>query len=116
MNKRLKTWLGAAALLLAGTAAKAGNTSSYLNIDVTITAALSVAVDAANSSTYTVSWSGTPNQQIFSPSSATVTNDSGILTERWKLFTNANSINTAGGATTWALSGSTITVGGTTTV
>ena len=107
-------WLSAIVIAMIGFAGKAQagqGTSSYLNIDVTISASLSVAVDAVNSSTYAVTWTGTPNQLLTSPSSATVTNDSGILTERWKLFTNANSLNTAGGAGTWAIGASTMIVG-----
>ncbi|MDT1107425.1 hypothetical protein, partial [Pseudomonas aeruginosa] len=81
----------------------------YLNIDVTFTSALSVAVDNANSSTYTVNWTGVANQQLFSPTSATVTNDTGVFTERWKLFTNANTMAASG--STWVLAASTTAVG-----
>jgi hypothetical protein len=114
MNIKTWKWMGVIALALIGLAGKAQagvGTSSYLNIDVTISAALSVAVDAVNSSTYAVTWTGTPNQILTSPSSATVTNDSGILTERWKLFTNASSLNVSGGAGTWSLGASTTSVG-----
>ena len=109
-TKKMK-WLGAAVVALLGLAGRANatNTSSYLNIDVTFNSAVSVAVDAQNSSTYTVTWTGTPNQALLSPSSATVTNDSGIITERWKVFTNANSLAASG--TTWAIAGSTFAVG-----
>ena len=114
MKTQKRTWLGALLLAVAGLWASPARaltgTSSYLNIDVTITAALSVAVDNANSSTYSVTWSGTPNQQVFTPSSATVTNDSGILTERWKLFTNTNALDTTGGISVWALASSTMVV------
>ena len=89
--------------------ADATNTSSYLNIDVTFNASLSVAVDNANTSTYTVTWSGSGNQQLFSPSSATVTNDSGIITERWKLFTNQNTMAASGSV--WTLATTTTSVG-----
>ena len=113
MNKVKKAWLGAAALALAmlgaGRAQAGVGPQSELDIDVTFTAALSVAVDGANSSTYTVAWTGTPNQVLLSPSSATVTNDSGIVTERWKLFTNQNSLTTSG--STWALATATSAVG-----
>ena len=101
MNKKMKTWQGAALLALLGLAGQAGatNTSSYLNIDVTFNTALSVAVDAVNSSTYTVPWTGAVNAALVSPTSATVTNDSGGITERWKLFTNQNSLAPSG--STW---------------
>src|SRR5207302_1421418 len=112
MKTKLK--LGAALLALAammGLAGRAGavNTSSYLNIDVTFNTALSVAVDAANSSTYTVAWTGVANQELLSPSSATVTNDSGGITERWKLFTNQNSLAASGSA--WSMAASSSAVG-----
>ena len=112
---KMKTKLGAAltALLavagLAGKAAASAGTPSYLNIDVTFNTSLSVAVDAANSSTYTVAWSGTANQELLSPSSATVTNDSGRITERWKLFTNQNSLTASG--STWSMAASSSAVG-----
>jgi hypothetical protein len=115
MNTQKKTGRWASALLalvatagLAG-AASAANTSSYLNIDVTFNASLSVAVDAVNSSSYTVNWTGVPNQALLSQSSATVTNDSGIVTERWKLFTNVNSLPVSG--TGWTMAASTSAVG-----
>ena len=106
-------WMGAALValsVLAGNAkAVPQGTSSYLNIDVTFTSALSVAVNSVNSSTYTAAWNGTANAQLFSQSSTTVTNDSGVFTERWKLFTNAYTFATSGSS--WALSGSTMAVG-----
>ena len=119
MNARMKKgWLGLALAVIgtvmgAGSAQAVATTTAYLNIDVTITAALSVKVDNQASSTYTVTWSGTPNQQFASDSlsSATVTNDTGILSEKWFLATNANSINTAGGAGTWAVSASSTVIG-----
>lgn len=94
--------LGAAGPLFAAS-------SATINIDVTINASLSVAVDSLNSSTYTgVSWNpGTPNQQLVSASTVTVTNDSGGLTEKWALSTNAQSINKAGNASVWTLETST---------
>ena len=107
-KKTTKSWAALAGLLvlagwgLTASAAGVGN-PSYLNIDVTITSSLSVAVDNANTSTYTVTWSGTPNQAIAAPSTATVTNDTGILSESWKLSTNANSMDTTGAGQQWTL-------------
>ena len=115
MNKMKKAlrpgaWLLAMAACLAGRA-QANNTSSYLNIDVTVTASLSVAVDGVNSSSYSaLGWSGTPNTALVSQSTATVRNDSGILTEKWELFTNAQSIDQTGG-NPWTNTGSTTSVG-----
>ena len=108
-------WILGALLALAGLAQEAGavaTTTAYLNIDVTINAQLSVKVDSFESSTVTISWTGTPNQQWVNdgtggrPSSATVTNDTGILTEKWLLATNANSLNAPGNSATWALAAS----------
>ncbi|MBI3553004.1 MAG: hypothetical protein HY077_10860 [Elusimicrobia bacterium] len=89
--------------------AAAGN-PSYLNIDVKVTASLSVAVNGVNSSTYgVVTWNtSTPNQEFTAGtqgSSVTVKNDSNVV-EKWSLSTNANSINTTGAGTTWAVSAS----------
>ena len=115
-KKTTKAWAALLGLLvLAGWGLKAeaagvGN-PSYLNIDVTITSSLSVAVDNANTSTYTVTWSGVPNQPIAAPSTATVRNDTGILSESWKLSTNANSMDTTGAGQQWALASSTSSVG-----
>lgn len=115
--KSMKTWALGAILAMTGLAAQtaqaAATTTAYLNINVTITAALSVKIDAVESSTYNLTWSGTPNQQFASDtlSSATVTNDTGILSEKWLLATNANSINTVGNPTAWSVSASSTAVG-----
>ena len=117
MNAKTKTkWLGAALLAvagLAGSAQAAGvGSPSYLNIDVTITASKSVSVLGLNSSTDTsTSWNATPNLAVVAPTTTTVVNDSGVLSEGWKLSTNANSLDTTGGAQTWALSASSTSVG-----
>jgi len=112
MKTNRKMWSALAAILTTGmlaTGAKAANPAE-VNISVTITAALSVSVDGVASSTRTHSWSGTPNQ-VFdnTASSITVLNDTGILTEKWALSTNANSIPASG--TGWALGTSTSAVG-----
>ena len=112
MNMKKKMWAGLAAFLAVGmltTGARAA-TPARVNINVTITASLSVSVDGIASSTRTHAWSGTPNQ-IFdnTASSITVLNDTGILTEKWALSTNANSINAGG--TSWSLGASTSAVG-----
>ena len=112
MNKTRKTWwLGAAALTLLGIAGKAqaATNPAVLNIDVTVSAALSVQVNTAASSTQTVTWSA-GQTSVVSPSSATVTNNSGILSEKWKLSTNATSID-LGTNGTWAVQASTTAVG-----
>ena len=121
MKTRMKNWLGAALLAMTGLAATdagaVATTTAYLNIDVTITAQLSVKVDSFASSTQTIAWAGTPNQQWVNdgtggrPSSATVTNDTGILSEKWLLATNANSLNVPGNAGTWSLAASSSAVG-----
>ncbi|PIR16141.1 MAG: hypothetical protein COV48_10530 [Elusimicrobia bacterium CG11_big_fil_rev_8_21_14_0_20_64_6] len=110
MNKKL--WSALAAILTTGmlaTGAKAANPAE-VNISVTITSALSVSVDGIASSTRTHTWSGTPNQMFDNTaSSIAVLNDSGILTEKWALSTNANSIPASG--TGWTLGASTNSVG-----
>ena len=114
MNMR-KRWMVAGALALTGwlgvRAEAAVGSPSYLNIDVTVNAQVSVAVGGVNSSTYgVVTWNtNTANQEFtagLSASSVTVTNDSNVV-EKWNLSSNANSINTAGNASTWALATST---------
>ena len=100
----LMTWLTAGQAYAVG-----AGTTAYLNIDVTITANLSVNVDAASSSTQAATWDVSVANDKFpqgTSSSATVTNDSGAQTEKWALSTNAQSIDTTGGAETWGLSAS----------
>ena len=115
MNARKKTvmgaWLALAGWLVAGRAEAAN--PAYLNIDVAINANLSVAVNDAASSTHTTTFNAaTPNEKLVSAASATVRNDSGGQTEKWKLSTNAYSLNTLGVAgSTWSLAGTTTTVG-----
>ena len=88
----------------AGVGSSSAASPGYLNVDVAITASLSVRVNAAVSSTQTVVWNvAVPNDRLVSPSSATVLNDAGGSTEKWALSTNASSINTAGNAGTWSL-------------
>ena len=105
------SWLGAALLAAAGLAGRAeAATSAALNIDVTISGSKSVAVNsvASSSDTTSVSWT-TPNQAIPSPSTVTVTNNSGVLSEGWELSTNASALAPSG--TPWTLAGSTTSVG-----
>ena len=109
MNRMKMTAL-AAALALAGLCATwahavvvAYTPTAVLNIDVTISAAVSIQVDGAATSSYTAAgWSPT-NRVLTSASTATVINNSGGLSEQWYLATNAASINTAGNTQTWSL-------------
>lgn len=109
IKRRLAVLLASLSLLIAGTAPLfAGASSATVNIEVTITGSISVSVDAAASSTQTTTWNtAVSNQELVSQASATVTNDSGGLTEKWALSTNAGSINTLGGGDTWQLQTST---------
>lgn len=85
--------------------------SATVSIDVSIQANLSVSVDSAESSTYAVTWlASAGNAKLVGPSTATVTNDSGGLTEKWALSTNAQSL-TQGVGGTWSLSVSSSSVG-----
>lgn len=112
MNKIARLLAAAAALALLGQGAAFAASSATVNIDVTIQANLSVEVSAAASSTQTVAWNTAfPGGTVASASTATVRNDSGGLTERWALSTNANSINTAGGSDVWTIVSSSDSVG-----
>jgi hypothetical protein len=110
MNTRTKTWLAAlGAVAMLGTQARAavGN-PSRLNIDVAVTASLSVSVNGVQSSTYVgVNWNtNNANQELVALASTTVTNDSNVV-EKWNLSTNAQSINTLGNPEQWTLASST---------
>ena len=96
-------WLGAAVAMLglAGVRAQAANPSAYLNIDVTITNNVSVSVFGIQSATQTVTWSGAAT--LTAAATATVTNDSGYLSERWELTTTANSWDSGTGAAGWVI-------------
>ena len=103
-----------AAAALCGRAEANAGTPSYLNIDVTITASKSVSVFASgtNSSTDTsTSFSGTPNQVSTAATGVGVYNDSGVLSELWKLSTNASSLTSTSGGQVWSLATATTTVG-----
>jgi hypothetical protein len=116
MNAKKTTW--AALGLLAGLTlwtgeAKAAN-PAYLNINVQVTANLSVAVNGGATSTMTVAWNTATGNALLTPvslASATVRNDSGGQTEKWALSTHANSLDTTGGSETWALETSSTAVG-----
>ena len=103
-----RAWLGAAALAamgLAGRSQAAGvGNPSYLYIDVTITNNLSVSVSGAAKSTQAVTWAG--EAALTAPSTATVTNDSGYISERWELTTAANSVAEADGSAGWTIGSS----------
>lgn len=109
IQRRLAVLFAALSLLFAGTGrAFAGASSATVNIEVTITGSVSVSVDAAPSSTQTTTWNtAVSNQELVSLASATVTNDSGGLTEKWALSSNAKSINTLGNPEQWTLQTST---------
>lgn len=111
--KRMWTAAAAAVIALLGASrASAGvGSPSFLNIDVTITATVSVAVNGVNSSTHTaLAWNtNTANQEFTAgveASSVTVTNDSNV-TEKWLLSAGPTSVNTAGNGTSWTLATST---------
>ena len=115
MTKTKKTWALGLALALAGWLgvgkAYAVSTTAYLNIDVTIIAQVSVAVNSVVSSTYgTVSWNTNIANQEFTAgtqgSSVTVTNDSAVI-EKWWLSASTSSVNLAGNGTAWTVSATT---------
>jgi hypothetical protein len=74
---------------------------SYLYIDVTITNNLSVSVSNANKSTQTITWNG--ETALFATSTATVTNDSGFISEKWELTTTPTSWDSASGSAGWTI-------------
>ena len=103
LTKRLaRAALGLALFLTAGSALAAN--PSYLNIDVAITANISVAVNTVASSTQSFTWSGAATQTA--ASSATVKNDSLFFGSQWKLSTTANSWDSTTGAAGWTIAGS----------
>ena len=98
-------WLGAVlALGMTAVRAQAANPSAYLNIDVTIVNNVSVSVIGVQSATQAVTWSG--QTTLTAGSTATVTNDSGFVSERWELTTTANSWDSGTGAAGWTIAGS----------
>lgn len=106
---RAGPWLAAALILCAGRAQAGVGSPSYLNIDVSITAQVSVAVNDVRSSTYTAGlvWNtANANQELVATASTTVTNDSAV-SERWALSAAARSSNIAGNPGSWSLTGST---------
>lgn len=115
MKIKIKKWIPCLALMVTefwiGTAKARAANPAVLNIDVTVTASLSVNVNGYASSTATASgWSPT-NTKLVSASSATVTNDSTGLTERWALSTDTTSID-QGTSGTWTLVTSTLSTPG----
>ena len=120
----MKTWkrwaLGTSAFLamclgVGIGSAQAGNTTSYLSIDVTVQANLSVAITGSgnNTSTEAVTWTVGGSTLIVNTSSTTVINDSGGQVEKWALSTNATSLDLGdrGSPGTWSRTSSTAAVG-----
>ncbi len=111
MKTRTKTlkWLGAALLAVAALSGKVQavgvGSPSYLNIDVTISASLSVSVTGAKVSSQAVTWTG--QSLLAAASTATVKNDTGLLSEKWQLSTTANAADATNGAAGWTIAGST---------
>ena len=106
MKLKMKTkWLGAAVLavmgLTAGRAEAGAGDPSYLYIDVTISNALSVAVNGVNTSTQSVTWAGAT--ALGAAATAAVSNDTGYLAEKWELRTSAFSADSTNGATGWTI-------------
>jgi hypothetical protein len=113
MRRAVKRVLVAAAFLtLAVWGQKAEAISSAtVNIEVTLVASLSVSVNGAASSTQTVTWNtANPNQAQVSAATATVTNNSGVMIEKWALSTDTNSVD-QGTEGSWSLAASTTSVG-----
>ncbi|MDE2511401.1 MAG: hypothetical protein KGL74_09785 [Elusimicrobia bacterium] len=106
MKTKMK-WLGAAALTAAlMTAGRAGavgvGSPSYLNIDVTIASNLSVSVSNQRTSSMSTTFT-TAGAAIQAASTATVTNDTGYLAERWELSAPASAFDSPTGAAGWTI-------------
>jgi hypothetical protein len=106
-TKTKMKWLGAIAVLTsalcAGKAEAAGvGNPSYLNIDVTIANTLSVSVSGVRVSSMTQAFTSA-GASVQAASTATVTNDTGYLAERWELSAPANSFDSPTGAAGWAI-------------
>ena len=103
----IKKTLGAALLIAAALwtgraeAAPVGN-PSYLNIDVTIANNLSVSVSNVRTSSMTTAFT-TAGATIQAASTATVTNDTGYLAERWELSAPASAFDSPTGAAGWTI-------------
>ncbi|MFI5344816.1 MAG: hypothetical protein ACHQ51_00430 [Elusimicrobiota bacterium] len=94
-----------ASALIAGRAEAAAGTPSYLNIDVTIANNLSVSVSNVRTSSMTQAFT-TAGGVVQAASTATVTNDTGYLAERWELSAPANSFDSPTGAAGWSIAAS----------
>lgn len=114
MKTKTKAWLALGlglGALLSGDRAWAAN-PARLNLNVSVTASLSVAVNSAASSTQTLSWdTANPNQEKVSASTVAVINDSNVV-EKWALSTLGRSIDQATGGEGWTLDTSTETLPG----
>ncbi len=114
MRRRLIALAAWAAALAAACPRPARAVSSAtINVEVIVSANLSVEIDNLPTSSAPVNWSAAnPNQAFASVSSATLRNNSGAVTEIWSLSTDTNTenVSTAGGSS-WTIVGSTIAVG-----
>ncbi|MDE2509714.1 MAG: hypothetical protein KGL74_01210 [Elusimicrobia bacterium] len=93
--------IATAVLATRADAAGVGN-PSYLNIDVTIANNLSVSVSNVRTSSMTTAFT-TAGAAIQAASTATVTNDSGYLAERWELSAPASAFDSPTGAAGWTI-------------
>ena len=103
----IKKTLGAGLLIAAALwtgraeAAPVGN-PSYLNIDVTIANNLSVSVSNVRTSSMTQAFTSA-GASVQAASTATVTNDTGYLAERWELSAPLNAFDSPTGAAGWTI-------------
>ena len=110
MKKTRKKWKWSGAALIAAAAlcgraeATGVGNPSYLNIDVTVTSNLSVSVSTVRVSSQAAgTWNGTPGAFMQAAATATITNDSGYISERWGLSAPTNAFDSATGNATWAI-------------
>ena len=104
--KLMGTALAAVAALSGRAGAVGVGNPSYLNIDVTVTSNLSVSVSTVRVSSQAAgTWNGTPGAFMQAAATATITNDSGYISERWGLSAPTNAFDSGTGNPTWTIGG-----------
>lgn len=111
MNLLKRTIVALLLALAAGSRAFAAS-SATVHIEVTIAANLSVEIDGGSSSTHSFTWNAAQtNLGVAATSTVTVRSDTGGLTTRWALSSEATTANLNAGADVWTLASSTSSVG-----
>ena len=90
-------------LALAAGRARAIQNPAYLNIDVTITNTVSVAVGGIQTSTQSVTWSGQATLANVLGAPMSVSNDSTYFASQWRFSTPTNSLDSTNGSAGWVI-------------